>query len=78
MMIKVLVPNFREELQDAVLDQDMRDQLDSLMAMGQDGEIGSKLSSSVFVIMESVSPISPLGWVHVYKSDLGKIECSLR
>ena len=48
------------------------------MTLSSDGFIGYKLSPKVFVIKDSVTSLTPLGWVHVYVSDLGKIDCGLR
>ena len=40
--------------------------------------IGHKLNSKNFVVRTAVSTLSPLGWVHVYKTEMGKIDCGLR
>ena len=71
---------FRKNLDDAVLvDQEMQSRLDRVMALASsEGVAGYQLSPSVYVLRDQVSTLSPLGWVHVYKSDIGKIECSLR
>ena len=40
--------------------------------------IGFKLDSKNFIVRTPISTLSPLGWVHVYRSEIGKIDCGLR
>ena len=56
----------------------MRNHLEEVMKSSTDGIVGYKLSPKVFIIKTPVSALSPVGWVHVYRSDLGKIDCGLR
>ena len=54
----------------------MKNQVDSLM---EGHEIpGYQLNHNTYVIKAAVSPQCPLGFVHVYVIDMGKIECALR
>ena len=48
------------------------------LAVAEDGLVGYQLTSQVFVIKDAVSAINPLGWIHVYRTELGRIDCSLR
>ena len=69
------LPNhFRKSLDEAILDGDMKNQLDELMS----STIGYQLSSNLYIIKSQISPLCPLGFVHVYVTDLGKIDCGLR
>ena len=68
----------REKLDDFIVEQDMRNQLEGILDNAVNGIVGHQLSDKVFVIKTEISPISPLGQVHVYKSDLGKIDCGFR
>jgi hypothetical protein len=70
--------NFRKNLEGAQIDEEMGSELDAIMTIATDGLLGYKLSPKVFVIKDRVTSLTPLGWVHVYRSDLGKVECSLR
>ena len=60
-----------------MLDQEGRDRIERALDSYPD-KIGYKLNAKNFVVQTQVSSISPLGWVHVYKTDIGKLECSLR
>ena len=68
----------REKLDDFIVEQDMRNQLEGILDNAVNGIVGHQLFDKVFVIKTEISPISPLGQVHVYKSDLGKIDCGFR
>ena len=61
-----------------MLDVDMKKDVNNLIDSSKDGIVGYKLSSRVYVILTEVSTLSPLGWIHVYLTDLGKIDCGLR
>ena len=66
----------RRGLDEAILEEDMKNQVDSLM---EGHEIpGYQLNHNTYVIKAAVSPQCPLGFVHVYVTDMGKIECALR
>ena len=69
---------YRKDLDGATSDADMRNHLEEVMKSSTDGIVGYKLSPKVFIIKTPVSALSPVGWVHVYRSDLGKIDCGLR
>jgi hypothetical protein len=69
---------FRKGLGDAQLEPEMVSSLEKLTSLASDGVVGYQLSQQVFVVRDKITSLAPLGWVHVYKSDLGKIECSLR
>ena len=68
----------RKSLGDAQLEPEMVASLEKLISLASDGVVGYQLSQQVFIVRDMRTSLSPLGWVHVYKSDLGKIECSLR
>ena len=68
----------REGLATAVIDTEMRHSLTRLIDSSADDKIGYKLNSKSFMIQTPITTLSPLGWVHVYKSDIGKIDCGLR
>ena len=68
----------RNELKSAILDVDARNSLKALLESCKDNIVGFMLDSACFVIKTDISSISPLGWVHVYKNDVGKIECGNR
>ena len=71
--------HFRKNLGDAQVDKDMQSRLDGVLDLASsEGVTGYQLSPAVYALRDKVSPLSPLGWVHVYKSDMGKLECSLR
>ena len=74
----LLKKSFRKKLDDAIVEEDMKNQLEVILHTAVDGVVGHQLSNKVFVIKSEVSPMSPLGQVHVYKSDLGKINCGFR
>ena len=61
-----------------MLDVDMKKDVNNLIDSSKDGIVEYKLSSRVYVILTEVSTLSPLGWIHVYLIDLGKIDCGLR
>lgn len=69
---------FRKKLIGAQIDEEMVKCIARVTAMERGGVVGYQLSPQVFVIKDRVTSLSPMGWVHVYKTDLGKIECSLR
>ena len=55
----------------------MNAQLDEIF--GSTAEVAAlQLSPRLFVIRTGITPITPLGFVHVYKTELGKIDCGLR
>ena len=54
----------------------MRKQLAEMMI--DDKSIGYQLSPNIFVIACPITSLCPLGYVHVYVSDLGKIDCGFR
>ena len=55
----------------------MNAQLDEIL--GSTAEVAAlQLSPRLFVIRTGITPITPLGFVHVYKTELGKIDCGLR
>lgn len=54
----------------------MRKQLSDMMIDNK--SIGYQLSPSTFIIESPVTTLCPLGFVHVYVSDLGKIDCGFR
>ena len=56
----------------------MLSSLEKVTSLASDGIVGYQLSQQVFIVRDEITSLAPLGWVHVYKSDLGKIECSLR
>ena len=70
--------DFRGNLNQARVDEEMKTHMDSVLALPTDGVIGYQISTKVFAIKDTVSTLSPLGWVHIYKTDLGKLHCSLR
>ena len=61
----------------ATLEDDMRSQIDQIL-QSEDGVVGYQLSRKVFAVKAPVSSMCPLGFVHVYKTDMGKIECGFR
>ena len=66
-------------MNDAQVDKDMQSRLDAVLALASsEGVTGYQLSPAVYALRDKVSTLSPLGWVHVYKSDIGKLECGLR
>ena len=68
---------FRKKVDEAVLSQEVKDQIEVLLS-SCDGVVGYQLSAKVFVIKTEILPMSPLGHIHVYRSDLGKIDCGFR
>ena len=68
---------FRKDVGGGTLDEEMREQLDHALS-SSDGIVGYQLTSKLFIVKAEVSAMCPLGWVHVYKSELGKIECGFR
>ena len=68
----------REGLFSAVIDREMHNTIDGLLDSSSNNIIEHKLNSKSFVIGTPVSTLTPLGWVHVYKTDMGKIDCGLR
>ena len=59
------------------MDVDMNTQLSEILDSTVE-TVAFQLSPRVLVIRHPVTPITPLGFVHVYKSELGKIDCGLR
>ena len=68
---------FRAKLEGGILEVDMNTQINEILDSTHD-TVAFRLSPRVFVIRNPVTPITPLGFVHVYKSELGKIDCGLR
>ena len=67
----------RAKLDRAFLGAEMNAQLDEIL--GSTAEVAAlQLSPRLFVIRTGITPITPLGFVHVYKTELGKIDCGLR
>ena len=65
------------KLDRAFLGAEMNAQLDEIL--GSTAEVAAlQLSPRLFVIRTGITPITPLGFVHVYKTELGKIDCGLR
>ena len=60
-----------------MIDEEMIDSIERVLDSSPE-RIGYKLNSKIFIVRTDVSTLSPLGWVHVYKSEIGKIECGLR
>ena len=61
------------------IDKEMVDRLEEVLALApSDGVVGYRLSPAVYAVRDKVSSLTPHGWVHVYKSDMGKLECGLR
>ena len=61
----------------ATIEDDMKSQLDQIL-QSEDGVVGHQLTANVFAVKAPVSSMCPLGFVHVYKTDMGKIECGFR
>ena len=55
----------------------MKSQLDEILDT-EDETVAYQLSNKLFVIKTPVSALSPLGFVHSYRTDLGKIDCGFR
>ena len=69
--------SLRAKLDRAFLGAEMNAQLDEIL--GSTAEVAAlQLSPRLFVIRTGITPITPLGFVHVYKTELGKIDCGLR
>ena len=67
----------RAKLDRAFLGAEMNAQLDEIL--GSTAEVAAlQLSPRLFVIRTGITPITPLGFVHVYKTELCKIDCGLR
>ena len=54
----------------------MRSQIEDILDSSD--QVGFQLTPKVFAIKTGISSLSPLGFVHVYRTDLGKIDCGLR
>ena len=67
----------REKLASAVIDKEMSNTIERFLDTPPDS-IGFKLDSKNFIVRTPISTLSPLGWVHVYRSEVGKIDCGLR
>ena len=61
----------------ATLEDDMRSQIEKIL-QSEDGVVGYQLSPKVFAVKAPISSMRPLGFVHVYKTDMGKLECGFR
>ena len=72
-----MVDFVREKLDSAVIDKEMRNNIERILD-SCDESIGYKLNPKNFVVRTAISTLSPLGWVHVYKTVMGKIDCGLR
>ena len=67
----------RAKLNGAIFGAEMNAQLDQIL--DSTAEVAAlQLTPRLFVVRTRVTPISPLGFVHVYKTELGKIDCGLR
>ena len=66
--------NFRKSVDEAIIDENMKNQVEELMS----ATIGYQLNPNLFIIKSQISPLCPLGFVHVYVTDLGKIDCGFR
>ena len=56
----------------------MRNQLENIFSAADNGVVGHQFTSKVYVVKTEVSPMSPLGQIHVYKSEIGRIDCGFR
>ena len=66
-------------MDEANIDKEMKERLEEVVALAPaDGVVGYRLSPAVYAVRDKVSSLTPHGWVHVYKSDMGKLECGLR
>ena len=69
----------RSKIEGAILEETMKSQLREIIdSTDADETIAFQLSNKVMVVKTPVSALSPLGFVHVYKTDLGKIDCGFR
>lgn len=75
--IDFYIQNSRKDLKGATLEEDMRNQIE-MMLQSEEGVVGYQLSPKVFAVKAPVSSMCPLGFVHVYKTDMGKLECGFR
>ena len=66
-------------MKEAVIDSELEKRLQEVLAVAPaDGVVGYQLSSTVYAVRDIVTSSTPHGWVHVYKTEIGKLECSLR
>ena len=63
-------------LEGAIMEVEMTTQIGEILD-SFDETVAIQLSPTVFVIRSPVTPLTPLGFVHVYRSKLGKIDCAL-
>ena len=54
----LLNTNFRKKLDDAIVEEDMKNQIEVILHAAVDGVVGHQISNKVFVIRTEESPIS--------------------
>ena len=61
-----------------MIDTEMSNAIERTLDSCAENTIEHKLNSKNFVVRTAVSTLSPLGWVHVSKTEMRKIDCGLR